>query len=83
MSDRALLGWLLVLALASAGHTADDKLTPEQEKKLQRALELNKEGSQLYRQGQYAPAVERLREALRIWEAIYSKERYPDRKSVV
>jgi len=53
-----------VLALARAGHAAADPLTPEQEKRLQRATELNAEGVRLYQQGQYAQAVERLRRVM-------------------
>ena len=60
MADRTLMGWLLVLALAGSGRAADDLLTPEQEKRLQRAKELNTEAGRLYQQAQYASAVERL-----------------------
>src|SRR5215472_14825271 len=77
MRRETLTGWLLVLALTATGRSADDPLTPEQHKLLQRATDLTTEATRFYQQGQLTQALECAREALRIGEKIFTKERFP------
>jgi tetratricopeptide (TPR) repeat protein/CHAT domain-containing protein len=82
---RVLAGCLLLYLLGAAPNrlptlaAGDQKvLTKEQQQQLQRqALELNKEGIQLYRHGRYAAATKRLEQALAIHQRLYPKGKFP------
>jgi CHAT domain-containing protein len=74
-----LCALLAFLAVRVNGLRADppEEPTPEHQRLMQRAQELNQQAFQLYQRGQYAEAKKLLREELQIREDLYPKDKYP------
>src|SRR5262245_50087613 len=69
---------LLSCGCATAADPAED-LTPERRQELEKkAAGFAAEGDRYYRAGNYAKAIEVVREALDIRRALYPKAQYPD-----
>jgi CHAT domain-containing protein/Tfp pilus assembly protein PilF len=75
-------GWFgLVLAwvLAAGGlPAAEPALTAEQQRLLQEARKLQAKGVALYGRAQLPAATDRLRQALDLYQRVYSRDKYPD-----
>jgi tetratricopeptide (TPR) repeat protein len=75
----ALAALLSVVMLLGVGHGvwAADELTPEQQRLLKEARTLSQQAVALYQRGQYPQATQLLREAVRLCEQAYPKDKYP------
>jgi len=78
----AVCAAILALFIFSAPVLADDprpQLPPDEELKLaEQAARLNAEGIQLHRQGKGAEAIEKMQQALVIWQKVYPVSKHSD-----
>jgi len=80
MNRPGLLAGVLVFLVAPVALIAADpaELTPEQRKKLgKKATEVSGQAVQFYQAGQYSRATELLREALKMRQQLYPRDKYP------
>jgi outer membrane murein-binding lipoprotein Lpp len=74
-----VVGLLLLSGCSSSAPDSAGDLTPARRQELEKkAAALNTEGDRSYRAGNYAKAIEVLREALDMRRALYPKAQYPD-----
>jgi CHAT domain-containing protein/Flp pilus assembly protein TadD len=79
MRTVGVVALLLVSGVSATGADPAQDLTPGRRQELEKkAAALNAEGDRSYRTGNYAKAIEVVREALDMTRVLYPKEKYPD-----